>query len=129
MAGYPIAWEEGFSDRTVPTDQCPYTREEIEKYLDECHFHLSTDLPVVHYKVGEVVASRTEVGRRFWLLQARDELERDWFVVVGSGQGPFDPRKKMWRWMYAETNELSQSPEDYLEIAIDEQVANDVRSN
>jgi hypothetical protein len=63
------------------------------------------------------------------LFSAKDELERQWFIVVGSGTSPFDPNKKMWRWMYGETNDLNQTSDAYMDDAYAEQVVHDVRDD
>ncbi len=51
--------------------------------------------------------------------------DRQWFVVVGSGDGCFDPSSKMRRWMYAATNDDGLSPDQFLEKAYREQLAAD----
>jgi hypothetical protein len=51
-----------------------------------------------------------------------------WFVVVGTGNGCFDPSSKMRRWMYAETNDDDLSPDQFLDKAYREQLVADARS-
>jgi hypothetical protein len=51
-----------------------------------------------------------------------------WFVVVGTGKGCFDPTSTMRRWMYAETNDDGLSPDQFLEKAYREQLVADARS-
>jgi|GEM_PF-6937834 len=52
-----------------------------------------------------------------------------WFVVVGTGKGCFDPSSEMRRWMYAETNgDDDLSPDQLLEKAYREQLVADARS-
>ena len=51
-----------------------------------------------------------------------------WFVIVGTGKGCFDPSNPMRRWMYAETNDDDLSPDQFLEKACREQLVADARS-
>jgi hypothetical protein len=53
---------------------------------------------------------------------------RQWFVVVGAGNGCFDPSSKLRRWIYAETNDEDLLPEQFLEEAYHEQFVADARS-
>jgi hypothetical protein len=90
-------------------------------------------------------ATKDRLGRRehrdVWcsLCQKRHVLEPlpacnplgedpQWFVVVGSGNGCFDPSSKMRRWMYAETNDDGLSPDQFLEKAYHDQLVADARS-
>jgi hypothetical protein len=58
----------------------------------------------------------------------RVDADRQWFIVVGTGNGCFDPSSKMRRWMYAETNDDDLSPDQFLEKAYHEQLVADARS-
>jgi hypothetical protein len=115
------------SDRACPSSICPYTENEIKQYLKDAQYHYSVGEPVVDFRVHGPILSRDDLGRKFWLFGAKDGFEREWFIVIGSGVHPFDSSKKMWRWMYAETNDLHQSPDAYLDGAIEEQLVHDMR--
>jgi hypothetical protein len=127
MSGFPFAWEDGFSDQGIPSSECPYTNEEIEEYLHVNHYHWVLEEPPIRFRVDGPPLFRQEVGRNYWVFRAIDDLERQWFVLVGSGQSPFDPDKKVWRWMYAETNDLNQSADAYFDDAYAEQLVHDAR--
>lgn len=74
-------------------------------------------------------AQRQYADRRYWLFEARDSIKhRQWFVVIGTGKSPFDPFKRMKRWMYGMTNDDDLSPDQFLEEAYREQLAADARS-
>ncbi|WKA28988.1 hypothetical protein [Bradyrhizobium roseum] len=60
--------------------------------------------------------------------RADEARQPQWFVVVGTGNGCFDPSSKMRRWLYAETNDDDLSPEQFLEKAYREQLVADARS-
>jgi hypothetical protein len=106
MAGFPIAWDDAAGDQCIPTARCPYAKEEVEDYLRTNHYHWCRDEPPSSFRASGPVLSRTEVGRNYWVYTARDDFERDWLVVIGSGQSPFKSGAKIWRWMYAERNDL-----------------------
>ena len=127
LSKFPIAWEEGSSDQPIPTEQCPYANAEIEEYLKGNHYHWVLNEPPLGFRVGGPMLFRREVVRHYWLFGATDDLERQWFVVVGSGQNPFDPTKKMRRWMYGETNDLNQTPDAFMDDAYAEQLVHDAR--
>jgi hypothetical protein len=78
------------------------------------------------FQVHGPVLSRQEIGRNYWLFDAVDELEQSWFILVGSGRSPGGPGK-MWRWMYAERNDLDLTPDAYMNDAYAEQLVHDVR--
>jgi hypothetical protein len=61
-------------------------------------------------------------------LAPRVDVGRQWFIVVGTGNGCFDPSSKMRRWMYAQTNDDDMSPEQFLDQAYREQLVADARS-
>ncbi|MER8764122.1 MULTISPECIES: hypothetical protein [unclassified Mesorhizobium] len=126
MSGFPIHWEEEVQtiDQLVG---CPYSAEEIEQYLWECHYHWKLDEKPMHYKVQGAVAEATEDERHFWLYQASDEIRREWYIIVGTGKSPFKSTMKMRGWMYAEENVLGLTPDRYLRDQIALQIANDKR--
>jgi hypothetical protein len=125
MRGYPIAWEDRFSDQAIPSDDCPYSVEEIEGYLRNCHYHLSLQEPPLSFRVNGPILSRQLVDRNFWIFGATNDLKQEWFVLVGSGKSPFKSHGKTWRWMYAEENELGQTPDEYFEDALAQQLSAD----
>ena len=127
MAGFPIAWDDGVSDQVVPSSACPYAEQEVEEYLRSCHYHWALEEPPLEFRVSGLVLFRQEVGRNYWLFSVVDGLDRQWFVVVGSGASPFDPSKKMWRWMYADRNDLGQTGEEYMDDTYAEQLLHDMR--
>jgi hypothetical protein len=127
MSGFPIAWDDGTSDRAIPSKTCPYTAHEIEQYLRGCHYHWVRDEAPSGFAVTGPVLSRSEAGRSYWLFSARDDREQEWFVVVGSGTSPFSPHKTTWRWMYAETNDLDQTPDAFMKDAYAQQLVHDMR--
>jgi hypothetical protein len=111
-----------------PLDVVPYALLEIEDYLFRCHYHwVLTEEPTT-FKVNGVVAEKHDLERRYWLFDAYDKKDkRQWFVVVGTGKSPFDPSKKMKRWMYGCTNDDDISPHEFLEQAYLEQLVHDAR--
>jgi hypothetical protein len=127
MAGFPIAWDDGIAGQAIPSDVCPYAKVEIEEYLKNCHYHYSLQEPPLGFQAHGPILSRQEVGRNYWLYRAIDDLERQWFVVIGSGQSPFNSKTKTWRWMYAERNDLKQTPDEFIDYAYAEQVLHDTR--
>jgi hypothetical protein len=74
--------------------------------------------PLHDYQAGNPgLAARVEVGQ-----------QQRWCVVVGAGNGCFDPSIKMRRWIYAETNDDNLSADQFLEKASHEQLVADARS-
>jgi hypothetical protein len=47
---------------------------------------------------------------------------------VGAGKSPFNPSKRMKRWMYGKTNDDDLSPDQFLDEEYREQLAVDARS-
>jgi hypothetical protein len=129
MSGFPIAWDDGSSDQAIPTSICPYAKEEIEEYLQSNHHRWVLEEPPLGFQVGVPLLHRQEISRNYWLVSAIDELERQWFILVGSGMSPFNSKEKMWRWMYAERNDLNQAPDAYYDDAYAEQLVHDVRDD
>lgn len=129
MAGFPIAWEETQSLDYI-SDTPPYSLAEIESYLFNNHYHWALkELPTT-FDVSGPHAKKDGVERRFWLFEAHDKTQqRLWFVVVGTGKSPFDPKKPMKRWMYARTNHGCLSAEEFLDDEYREQLAADARFN
>src|SRR5690242_17122830 len=127
MSSFPIAWEDGASDQPIPSRVCPYTNDEIARYLRGCHYHFVLEESPTTFEVTGPLLSRTDIGRNYWLFSARDGVEQQWFVVVGSGTSPFSPDKKTWRWMYADTNDLAQTPDEYMKDACGQQLVHDLR--
>jgi len=126
MSGFPLAWDDGASDHPIPSRTCPYAKEEIEQYLWGCHYHWVRDEPPSKFEVTGPLLSRNKPGRNYWLCSALDDQRRQWFVVVGSGSLPGSPTKK-WRWMYAETNDLDQTPDAYMKDVCVEHLELDMR--
>ncbi|TPI37663.1 hypothetical protein FJW07_18005 [Mesorhizobium sp. B3-1-9] len=126
MGGFPIHWEEEVEslDRSAV---CPYSVEEIERYLESCHYHWMLDEKPMHYKVHGVVAEGMDGGRHFWLHRASDEVGREWYVVVGSGKSPFKPSMKMRGWMYGKENDLGLTPDHFLKEEMGDQHVADAR--
>ena len=129
MSSFPIAWDQRISDQTIPSAACPYAKDEIEEYLRGCHYHWVLREPPLGFRADGPIHFRQEVGRNYWVFRAVDDLERQWFVVVGSGTSPFSPTEKMWRWMYAETNNLNQTGDEFMDHAYAEQLIHDTRDN
>jgi hypothetical protein len=123
MAGFPIAWEETPSIDQL-SDTPPYSLTEIEDYLFWNHYHWVLREKPTAFDVSGPNAQRQDADR---LFEARDSTKRQWFVVVGTGKSPFDPSKKMKRWMYAQTNDDDLSPDRFLEEEYREQLAADAR--
>ncbi len=110
-------------------EACPYSFEEIEAYLFDCHYHWMTNEEPTTFKVTGSRAQKVVSERRYWLIEAFDgERQRQWFVVVGTGKSAGDPSRKMKRWMYAQTNDDNLSPDEFLDKAYEEQLAADARS-
>jgi hypothetical protein len=125
VAGYPIAWEETPSLDQV-SDKCPYTLGEMEEYLRISHFRWSLEEKPTTFQVSGPLTRHGDAERRYWLFGAHDRLlHRQWFVVVGTGKSPFDPSKRMKRWMYAQTNDSDLSPEAFLLEQHDQQLRAD----
>jgi hypothetical protein len=128
VSGFPIAWEDAPSLDQL-SDLCPYTLREIGDYLFGHHYHWVLDEGPTTFSVSGPCAQRTYSDRRYWLFEARDNAkQRQWLVVVGTGKSPFDPCKKMRRWIYANTNENDLSPDDFLDQEYREQLLAGVRS-
>jgi hypothetical protein len=128
MAGFPIAWEETPSIDQL-SDIFPYSLTEIEDYLFRCHYHWVREEEPTTFDVSGPHAQRQDAERRYWLFEARDRTkQQQWFVVVGTGMSPFDPSKRMKRWMYAETNDDDLSPDQFLDEEYRKQLVADARS-
>ena len=127
MAGFPMAWEDAQSiDQLANT--CPYSLIEMEEYLFGNHYHWVRQEEPTTFCVNGPHAQREDAERRYWLFEARDQSkQRQWFIVVGTGKSPFDPCKKMRRWMYAETNDNDLSPDQFLDEAYRQQIAADAQ--
>ncbi|MFI0845826.1 hypothetical protein [Mesorhizobium sp. IMUNJ 23232] len=121
MGGFPIHWEQEVPSLDWIIGECPFSDAEIEEYLKSCHYHWHLSAPPMSYKVGEIVAERTEDSRHFWLRTASSEAGEKWYVVIGTGKSPFNEAMKMRRWMYAEENTLEFAPDAFLEHAIGDQ--------
>jgi hypothetical protein len=128
MAGYPILWEETFSIDQL-SKCCPYEISEIEEYLFGNHYHWSLDEASTTFEVVDSHVQRQDAERHYWLFEARERAKcRQWLVVIGTGKSPFDPSKKMKRWMYAKTNDSDLSLEQFLDQEYREQLTADGRS-
>jgi hypothetical protein len=128
VSGLPIAWEETPSLDQL-SDTCPYSLTEISDYLFGNHYHFVLSERPTTFGVSGPCAQRKYSDRRYWLFEARDNAKhRQWFVVVGTGKSPFDPSKRMKRWMYANTNDDDLSPDEFLDEEYHEQLAADARS-
>ena len=127
MAGYPIASEMAPSMDRLP-ETCPYSIAEIEDYLFNCHYRWSLKEEPTVFKVSGPCAQKTDAERRYWLFQAFDGGQQQWFVVVGTGKGFSGSSIKMRRWMYAQTNDDEILPEQFLDQAYHEQLVADARS-
>ena len=127
MVGFPIAWEETPSLDQL-SDVCPYSLTEISDYLFGNHYQLMLSEKPTTFAVSGPCAQRKYSDRGYWLFEARDNAKhRQWFVVVGTGKSPFDPSKRMKRWMYANTNDDDLSPDAFLDEEYREQLAADAR--
>jgi hypothetical protein len=126
VAGFPIAWEETASLDQL-SDVCPYSLTEISDYLFGNHCHWALDEDPTTFDVSGPCAHRKYSDRRYWLFEARDNARHcQWFVIVGTGKSPFDPSKRMKRWMYAKTNDDDLlTPDEFLDEEYLEQVAAD----
>ena len=117
MPGYPIAWDEKRPDLTRSSDACPYSIEEIGSYLGWCHYHfIPGEAPGV-YESPRFLLVQTKARRTIWLWQATDPQCRPWWIIVGTGTSPFFGNKgeAFWRWMWADSQSLNQSADDYIE--------------
>jgi hypothetical protein len=125
MAGFPIAWGETHSLDSL-SELSPYSLSEIEDYLFSNHYHWMHDEPPTIFCVSGPHAEKDVLERRYWVFVARDRAQqRQWFVLVGTGKSPFDPTKRMKRWMYAESNDEGLSPEEFLDKGYREQLEAD----
>ena len=103
-------------------ETCPYSVAEIEEYLlDWLHEELM--LVPGPVKLSGLRAQKCDADRRYWMFEAiAVELQRQWFVIVGSGgKSHFAPHHRMKRWVYAETNDEGLSPEAFLDRIYHEQ--------
>jgi hypothetical protein len=128
MAGFPIAWEDTPSIDQI-SDLCPYSTIEMENYLFGNHYQWVLNEEPTTFSVSGPRAQRLEAERRYWLFEAFDKANKQqWFIVVGAGKSPFDPSKKLKRWMYAETNDGNLLPDRFLDEASREQIVVDARN-
>jgi hypothetical protein len=128
MGGFPIAWEDTPSIDQL-SDIVPYSIAEIEDYLFGNHYHLMLGEEPTTFEVSGPHSQKQDTDRRFWLFEARDRAKkRQWFVIVATGRSPFDPSKHIKRWIYANTNDNSLSPDEFLDEEYREQLAADVRA-
>lgn len=114
MPGFPLAWDEEDSNGRRVSISCPYSSEEIRKYLYECHYQWSLDEEPFEFGEPRLLCERGDYRRLMWIWECEDPLTRKWWIVIGSGQSP---NGQLWRWMYAETNEADETGADYLDYA------------
>ena len=126
MPSFPIHWEKETDSPLKFGDNLPFESREIEKYLEDCHYHIRTNLPPTTFKVMPASPTwRDHLGRRFWAVQAINELGESWHVAAGSGLSPFNFAKSMSRWMLANKVDPEITSEIYLDQVIDEQDKHD----
>jgi len=88
MVGYPIAWDRRDQTGNTYAGDCPYSAEEMGSYLYSNHFYWSLDEPPMMFGEPKLVTERADEQRKVWLWRTRDQLDRDWWLVVGTGQSP-----------------------------------------
>ena len=125
--GFPPAWEEESDAVLPPATALPYAPEEIEKYLEGNHYHLCLDEPPTRFTFIGVAGEREISGRRYWAVQARDEGDRVWFVLIGSGVSFFRPDRFMRRWMIGMQPDGTLGVEEMFEAEIEDQMEHDQR--
>lgn len=127
MTMFPPDWDAAPSIDRLP-ETCPYTQAEIEDYLGRCHYHLLTSEEPAVFQVSGPLAQKRDPKRSFWIFEAIDTVEqRQWYVLIGTGTSFFDPLEKMWRWMWAKTNDIGLSPDEFLQDEYREQCEADAR--
>lgn len=110
-------------------ESCPYSLPEIEDYLRDGHYHYVPSEKPTTFSARGPCAERTDLERRYWLFEARDQAkQRQWFVVIGTGKTPHHPSSKMRRWMYGQTNDDDLPPQQFLDNVYAEHLAADARS-
>jgi hypothetical protein len=128
MTMFPPAWDAAISMDVLP-DACPYSAAEMEEYLFGNHYHLMREEEPTTFMVSGPCAQRSDAERRYWLFDARDQhRQRQWYLVIGTGRSFSDPRQKLKRWMYAQTNDDDLSPDRFLDEVYKEQLEADARS-
>jgi hypothetical protein len=126
--GFPPAWEEESDAVLAPATALPYAPEEIEKYLEGNHYHLCLDEPPTRFTFVGVAGEQEISGRHYWAVQARDEGDRVWFVLIGSGISFFRPDRFMRRWMIGMQPDGTLGVERMFEAEIEDQMEHDQRS-
>ena len=127
MPGFPIDWEETPGPDQL-SDVCPYSLIEVCDYLFGNHYDLVLHEDPTTFDVSGPCAQRKYSDRRYWLFEAHDNAKHSqWFVIIGTGKSPFDPSKKMKRWIYAHTNDDELSSDEFLDEEYREQLAADAR--
>ena len=128
MTAYPALWEETSSIDHL-SESCPYESDEIEDYLVSNHYRWSLKEAPTTFVVTDTYIQKRDTERRYWLFQARDmTTAQEWLIVIGSGKSPFDPLKRIKRWLYAKTNDDNLPLERFLEQEYREQLAADSRA-
>jgi hypothetical protein len=119
MSGYPTSWTETWTSFDPLSDGSPYTAQEIEDYLAACRSSFQPLEPPFAMRSLRFVTSRFLTSRRFWLWQVIDGGGTEWFVIVGSGASPFyGESRNLDRWLYAQTNDVLLTAEEFLEREI-----------
>jgi hypothetical protein len=113
MPGFPLAWDEKDSQGRTVSIVCPYSPEEIRKYLYSCHYRWSLDEEPMEFGEPRFLGERMDTRRLMWIWECGDPLGRKWWVVIGSGLSPGGGQ--LWRWMYAEIDEQFGTGQAYLD--------------
>jgi hypothetical protein len=119
VVSFPIAWDDQWEVADFASEGSPYSNAEIAKYLQSCReMHQPAERD---FRVREITLTKTRAltTRCFWLWEVTDDERVQWFVIVGSGEGPFSDRRPS-RWIYAQTNDEQESAEKFLDRAIAE---------
>jgi hypothetical protein len=125
--GFPLAWEEESDAVLAPASTLPYAPEAIEKYLEDSHYHVCLKEPPTRFSFLGVVGEREISGRRYWAAQARDEADRVWFVLIGSGVSCLRPDRFMRRWMVGMQPDGTLGVDQMFEAQIEDQMEHDQR--
>jgi len=117
VTGFPIASDDRWEAFDIASEGSPYSIDEITQYLQTCRQMYQPAERNFSVQTIKLIQTKSLTTRRFWLWEVTDDEAVQWFVIIGSGVGPFDDRRVR-RWIYAQTNDEHEPATDFLDREI-----------
>lgn len=98
QSSFPTGWGDDYDLLANDSQVCPISEARMAEYMFGCHFHCCLEEEPTKFSLFQLLETFHFSNRSFWIWSCKDDLQREWNIIVGQGESPFvnESRKRVW---------------------------------